>query len=568
MNAQGSERSAMLNRLLEMPARGRFAVSMTWLMAPTILTMLAVVVISRQGNLAWDDADYLRRGLANAREAESAGGLKFVLRGLECLLHEGPKPPWLVAWIQAGAMVFGRNNLDYLIIYASVVPYAFLLVAVIGISRWLNGEWGGLLALVCLVSSPYSLDFGAKVMVETYLSLWVLLTYALAARLLARPTRRCGLALGTMVGLSLLTKLTTALFLPAPLVYVLFHAVRPSSDRRRLLNALVWSGLISLVIAGPWYALNTVKAVKFAIFSSQYDQVTGDRADRVPTGERVAAFVGDLPGRPLAATFAGATLFGSVLTLRKCNRSFDHLIEQSDHQAHLARMTWLGAGTGAAVLLLPSYFDSRFLLPIWPLLAIELGRRFAIMMTGFTAIPRSLVSGGLAASVLLACASIVGQPSIPTYWRTASLIDHLVSQYGVATLGNVGNCIEWNVCKTSLINELRKKPADCFVRHDLTRLPPERIRQVLTRFDAVVVLRRTDLPESRFVFAPGLNRSYGAVVENVTQDHQFVLVPTPMERGLPHLAVYVKKSKLGPIEQWPKTYAGNHRLWERPSRPN
>ena len=558
----------MLNRVLEIPARGKIAVTMTWLAALSILAMLAAVVMSRQGNLAWDDADYLRRGLANARTAESAGGLKVLLRGFECLLHEGPKPPWLVAWIQIGAIAFGRYNLNSLILYASVVPYAFLLVAVIGIGRSLNGGWGGLLALVCLVSSPYSLAFGAKVMVETYLSLWVLLIYALAARLLVRPTRRCGLALGTMVGLSFLTKLTTALFLPAPLVYVLFHAIRRDSDRRPLLKALVWSGLIGLVIAGPWYALNAVKALKFAIFSSQYDQVAGDRSDRVPTGKRVTSMVGELAGWPLTATFASATLFGSVLALRKSSRFSDHVIERSDTQAHLARMAWLGAGTGAAVLLFPSYFDPRFLLPIWPVVAIELGRRFDFMMTSFHAFPRCLVSGGLAASVLLACAAVVRQPSTPTYWQTASLIDHLVSQYGVATLGNVGNCIEWNVCKTGLINELRDKPADCFVLHDLTKLPPERVRQVLTRFDAVVVLRRTDLPERLFDFSAGLNRSYGAVVENVTQDPQFVLIPTPPGGGLPHLSVYVKGSKLGQTEQSPRTYAGNHRLWERSSRRN
>ena len=394
----------MLNRVFDVPNRGKFAALMTWVVALAILAMLAGIVLSRRGNLAWDDADYLRRGLANARTAESAGGLKVLFRGFECLLHEAPKPPWLVAWIQIGAIAFTRHNLDVLIVYSSVVPYAFLLVAVIGIGRWLSGAWGGLFVLVCLVSSPYSLAFGAQVMVETYLSLWVLLTYVLAARLLVRPSPRCGLALGTVVGLSLLTKLTIALFLPAPLFYVLFHAIRPHSNRRLLLKTLLWSGILSVVIAGPWYALNAAQAVNFAIFSSRYDEVAGDRSERVRTGQRAAAFVGDLAGWPLAATFASATVFGSVVALRKGNRSLDDGMERSDIQAHLGRMAWLGAGSGAAVLLYPSYFDPRFLLPIWPALAIDIGRQFYLMMARFNATPKRLVIGGLAASLLLACA--------------------------------------------------------------------------------------------------------------------------------------------------------------------
>ena len=151
---------------------------------------------------------------------------------------------------------------------------------------------------------------------------------------------------------------------------------------------------------------------------------------------------------------------------------------------------------------------------------------------------------------------IVRQPSNQTYWRTASLIDHLVSEYGVATLGNVGNRIDWNVCKTGLINELRDKPADCFVLHDLTKLTQERVRQALPRFDAVVVLDRFVDPDGRSHYSPGLNRSYGAVVESLTQDPQFVLVPTPQSEGLPHLSVYVKGSKLGRTEQSPRTLRG------------
>ena len=51
---------------------------------------------------------------------------------------------------------------------------------------------------------------------------------------------------------------------------------------------------------------------------------------------------------------------------------------------------------------------------------------------------------------------------------------------------------------------------------------------MLDRFDAVVVLSRTDIPEKQFVYPPGTNRSYGPVVENLTHNPLFVPVPTPV----------------------------------------
>jgi hypothetical protein len=374
------------------------------------------------------------------------------------------------------------------------------------------------------------------------------------------------MALGAVVGLAFLTKLTTVLFLPAPLLYVAVHTLRAKRERGMILKALVYAALIALVLAGPWYVLNTVNTVRFAIYSAQYDAVAMDRPDRVPAMERVAAYVGDLAGWPLAATVAVASLLGAVAAHRTRDRFSDQAIERSHLRIHLSRMTWLGSITAAAILLVPSYFDARFLLPIWPLMAIEIGRHVRLMMLRTAAVPRLLVSGGLAASLFLACGNVVRQPPNLTYWRTASLIDELVGRYGIATLGNVGNCIEWNVCKTGLLNELRGKPADCYVLHDLSKWPSERIQQALPRFDAIVVLERSAEPESRYVYSPGLNRSYDAAVERLVQDRRFVRIPAPLGEGLPHLSVYIKGTKLGRTERSPGALAGDHRQSEDTSR--
>jgi len=542
-----------------MARRDRLAVSMTWLIALLVLGLLSGLVLARRGNLAWDDADYLRRGLTNLRVAESSGPLWIVPRAIGRLHLEQPKPPWLVAWIELGTLVLGRRNVDLLILHSSILPYGFLLIAVIKTGRWLGGVAGGLLALICLVSSPYSLAFGGKVMVETYLALWLLLTYALASLLLARPSRTCGIALGIVIGLALLTKLTVALFLPSLMLYVLVCALRSTSDRRALLRPLLWCGLICIAVAGPWYARNAVSAVKFAVFSSRYNELAEGRSDRVPAARRVVVMVGDLAGWPMTATVAAAVLAGLLAGSRGGGADSSPCGERAVAQLHFTRMAWLGAGTGAVILLCPSYFDSRFLLPIWPALAVDLGTRLRAMLIRLDFTPKVLVGLGLTASVLAAAVMVAREPFNPTYWRTAGLIDDLVGRYGITNLVNMGNCASWNVCKTGLINELREKPGDCFVLHDLTKLSADRAHQRLSRADAVVVLGRSDLAESILRSSPGLNRGYGAMVESLDTDPRFSLVALPAMSGLPHLRVYVRKGRLEAVGHTSKAQAFERR---------
>jgi hypothetical protein len=523
----------------------------TWLIALAILVTLACVVASRRGNLAWDDADYLRRGLANARVSAAGGGLAIVPRTLGCLLHEQPKPPWLVGWIQLGVLVFDRHRLGALIIYATIVPYALLLAAVAFLGRWLQGAWAALAALVCLISSPSSLSYGGKVMVETYLSLWVLLTYALTCRLLACPSRRRGMALGLVVGLAFLTKLTTVLFLPVPLSFALARAAKGGPGRQLFRRSLAWSAVTCAAVAGPWYALNAGKAVRFAQFSSKYNEIAEDRPDRDPHVGRLVVMVKDLAGWPMVATLLLGTLFAGMQAAPRRQRAEGKREGTRSTDIHdlFSRMAGLGAVTAAAILLYPSYFHTRFLLPIWPVVAVELGRRFAVMLPRLHPITRIILGGGLAMGVICAASSLVREPAIRTYWNSATLIDDLVAEYGISNLGNVGNCAEWNVCKTGLINELRDQPASCFVLHDLTKSSSEVAHRRLSRFDAVVVLGEAHLPESKIRLAPGLNRSYGTIAGLLAEDKTFVRVNPPRSEGLPELSVYVRGRVLNEARQ-------------------
>ena len=277
------------------------------MLAIAVLGLLAGLVLSRKGNLAWDDADYLRRGLSNARFAESAGPLFALHRAIDRLLMEQPKPPWFVAWIELGVHAIGRRNIDLLILFATVVPYALLMTAVTAFGRWLRGPWGGFLSLLCLAASPLSLAFGGKVMVETFLALWVLLVYGLAALYLTAPSRKIAAALGFAVALALLTKLTTVLFLPGPLIYGFAHITRSGVSRAIVFKRLTLCALVCLAVAGPWYWKNVRPAVKFAFFSSKYNEVATGR-ERISTVRRAAEIARDLAGWPLIGTIATGTL--------------------------------------------------------------------------------------------------------------------------------------------------------------------------------------------------------------------------------------------------------------------
>ena len=215
-------------------------------------------------------------------------------------------------------------------------------------------------------------------------------------------------------------------------------------------------------------------------------------------------------------------------------------------QRRFARLAWLGAGIGAVVLLFPAYFDTRFALPVWPVVAVAMGSSFGRPFFRLPALPKALLGLGFAGSLLWASTvAVAREPLFPTYWKTTALIDELVDRFGVSNLVNVGNCAAWNVCKTGLMNELRHDPNSCFVLHDATRLPRARWQRLFETADAVVVLGRSDLSEAVMQVAPGLNRGYGEVVDTLEKDPNFERVAWPATADLPELLVFVRQARPG-----------------------
>ncbi len=519
------------------------ATILTWILLSSSVVLLIGLVLVRHGNLAWDDADYLRRGLADARHASSGTTVAVMPRLFARLVHEQPKPPLLVGWIALGALLTGRSQIDVLMVYSSVVPFVLLALGTVGVARRHHGPAAGLLALAFLLASPRSLSFGGKVMVESLLAFWVLLALGLASELADWPRRRTGIALGLATGLALLTKLTAVLLLAGASVPFLWWMFRPGPDRSPRRRALGWALVACLVVAGPWYARNARAAVQFGAFSARYNLLAEGQSRIVPAWDRLGRILGDLPGWPLIVML-GVVGFGISI-----GRGFKPTLEPAATAASCSsaarfRVLVVASSLAAAgVLMIPAYFDSRFLLPLWPSVAVALGGALAEPFRGLTFRPQVAIGAALAASLAASIAGLVGEPASTTCWAARGLIDQIVSRYGAANLANVGNIADWNVCKTGLINELRDDPSSCFVLHDLSAETAEELRTRLPRFDAVVVLETAAFPSGFLAAAPRLNRAYPSIFSTIEADPALVrLDGLPLE-GFPPLTVYVRRGE-------------------------
>ncbi|MEW4570632.1 glycosyltransferase family 39 protein [Tautonia sp. JC769] len=503
-----------------------------------IAAFLAVFVITRQGNLAWDDAAYLEQGLRLARLVEERGALAVVE-----VLREGPKPPLLAAWIEAVALVVGRERVMAVITLAAVVPFVLLSASVAAIARRRFGLPATPVAVLLLGASPLALSYGAKVMVETFMALWVLWAYDGAAQTLERPSRRNAMVLGAALGAAAMTKFTVVLLLTAPMIG--FAAALARREVPRVVKARVWLWILvpALAIAAPWYAEHGESAVRFALRASQYNLLAEGRADSTPIGHRLMGLGEDLAGWPALGVVAAL----AVVALRSSAGRRDDSSESRKPNVAFERITLLGLGCGAAILMFPPHFDARFLLPAWPALAVCAAGWIRASIAEAPAIGKGLVYAALGVGLVSSCLSLHREPRTTTYWAAGQLIDDLVDRCGIRTLGNIGDGPDWNVCKTGFLNELRADPASCFVMYDLSRCPAEELVRRIGRLDALVVLDRNALPPVLLIGAPGLNRAYD-VLDTALAGDRFERIEPRVSVDLPPLAIYVSRQEREPVE--------------------
>jgi hypothetical protein len=504
------------------------------LAAALALTGISVLVWRREGNLAWDDAGYLMRGLRIATRARAAGTFGAIGSALVQILRERPKPPLLIGWTELGACLLGPGATRAWIVLSSVGPFAILVGSVVLVARRLAGAWAGLVALGCLLASPLALSYGARVMVESFMGAWVLIALYGASSLLHDPRPRHAIRLGLAVGLAALTKLTVLLLLPVPLaIAAVLFARRHPLDRHAARLGMA-AALAALVVAGPWYLANGRAAVRFAVFSSRYNLEAEGKTEVVPSATRLARLGQDVAGVPMLAVL-GLSLTGALPRRSSADA------RRGTRAGDFAVLAVACAVSGAVILLVPPYFDPRFLLPAWPALAVVVGIGMARPRPGVRpvkpVIAAMLITLGLGRSVM----ALQREPRNVTYWSAAGLIDDLVERHGARIIANLGNTPDWNVCKTGLVNELRPGADRCHVLLDLSRIAPEALDRRLGRLDAVIVLgTEPGRPDALGPFA-GLNRSYDDVLRRLRDDPRFERIPVRVATEMPRLLVFVRR---------------------------
>ena len=87
-------------------------------------------------------------------------------------------------------------------------------------------------------------------------------------------------------------------------------------------------------------------------------------------------------------------------------------------------------------------------------------------------------------------ASLYGQPRRVTYWNLGGIIQKLVTEHDVRTLGVLGHTADWHIDKVCLINELRNAEAQHgrLEIFDLSAGSPDDVEHELDRVDALAML--------------------------------------------------------------------------------
>jgi 4-amino-4-deoxy-L-arabinose transferase-like glycosyltransferase len=494
----------------------------------TVVVMLASIVVARSGNLSWDDASYLAQGINAHRQSRVDRGNTRMLRQLWNAYNTAPKPPFLAIWTSLGTLVVGPKDAVMLALWSSISLYALLYVATFLIARALAGSMGGCLAVVALAASPLSLIFGAKVMVETALSLWILLDLAVAAWFLERPSARRGLVLGTALALTFLTKLTFILFLTFPTTYFAIEYARHRPVNRSMVAVFAAIVMPVIMLAWPWYVQHGLAAFEFARYSAQFDEVTFGKKLDGPRLARASQIVRDIVGYPLAAAV--------VITLPwKALRTGWRGRRPRSVTNDFVRMTLLGIANGALLLLPPSYFETRFFLPIWPCAAVCLGLVFRQFVSDPPRVKKlapicGLLTLGLVGSVATLFRldfpisrssderwNILVDHSTDSTWNLAGTLERLIAQHGVKRIGNIGNCSYWNSAKLNLIDILHSSPLHCYVWRDLSALDADELARGAEQCDILLVLDHEAIPPALEEIAPKLNASYSSLAAYLVQ---------------------------------------------------
>jgi hypothetical protein len=502
-------------RLARIPKHELIDIILIGIGVATLVGIVTVFVINREGDIAWDDAEYLYQSFEAAQMARDKGTwepLRAIKYASQVYHEPHIKPTFLHAWIAQSWLLFGGRSIIPVLVFSTAVPTGLLAVGVIAVAWRLFGSRVALLSSLCLGISPMMLYLNAHVLVETFLSLWILLIFYYVSILIEQPNSITALLLGAAIAMAFLTKFTVPVLLLGAVLYASYACLHRRLIDTTFARVIACIVLPVIVLAGPWYFRNGRSVVWHAHWSSRFEtNFTGGAI--TPRGERLIHMTEDLFGWPL---FIAVIVVG-LWTFWPRQRG---MIPPGGAGRSFIKVATSGAAFGAAILLLTSHFESRFLLPVWPAMAIVIGA----LLQGFMSEGRpwrsvataSVLAIGLGCSIT----SLYGQPRRVTYWNLGGVIQRLAANPNIRTLGVLGDTADWNVNKVRLIADLNKvrwtgvqkyKQQGCLMFVSLQTLSPDEVKRELDRIDALAFLDRRQIPDHVFRDAPLINRGYAII---------------------------------------------------------
>lgn len=209
----------------------------------------------------WDEAGYLNLSL-KYHEALTTGGAGSFIRALIRLDRQ--RPTLVSALAVPGYLLFGRSTAAAMAV--NVLAFVVLLLAVYRLGSRLVSPEAGVFAAFLVSSYPAVLSL-SRVFVFDF---WNTALVATSLYLLIRTERfshkRASLGLGVVMGLGLLCRAFSPIFLIGPLAISLYAAWRTRTRRHERHEGeqpqagLYWKHTLAavLVVAGPWYVINLV----------------------------------------------------------------------------------------------------------------------------------------------------------------------------------------------------------------------------------------------------------------------------------------------------------------------
>lgn len=457
----------------------------------------AACVASRDGNLAYDDSQYVRNGIRIAHAAiESRTPLHTLAAGV---LKSSPKPPLYTAWVAVGATFFPPLPNVSLLIWSTVPLFVATLMAVYAVTRRIQGARAGVIALLAYGGSACAMSLACQLWVETMLSLFVLVSLYGLTMLSLQPRGWSTVVVGVASGLGMLTKLSCAAFLAAPAMAVVALLLRRKPRLQAVAIVCACCGCL-LLIAVPWYMRNWHAAIAYAKWCADFPRMLGYEELLTPWF-RVRSFLGELLGfGPLAAL--GLSFLG-------CKT----VESPQDIAASRFAMLFALAFLPSAILEFSgSFYEARHLMPVVPAFAVVVGMLIDSRVGPHARGARGWAPGlALAAGVIGSIVVVTNERTSHTDWKMIEVLDAVDVGRSPVQCGVIGGSYAWNTQKLELFDILGDEPRCRFTDFSTTAFLEKNWVDRLKACDVLIVVEQFDPHMQRL--APGLNDAVPRALE-------------------------------------------------------